>query len=694
MDHQPLIAAREVFEAAEAHNRKVGHENAGFLSADHGFLPLEPPLQALPSPYDEWDGVAAQLPELFRSLRLRQVLDGLPELSFSPSDLPDSYLLRASSMVGILAHSYMRVEANPASALPPVLQKAWDTLALRLERPTALLSYIDLILYNWKLDPASNPGDHRNRTVENMDLLFPTVGNEEERIFYLTQVEIAAVSSPLVTAVIRAEEAAVRDDPGALESELLNIMSALQHMSNVSVRKIDPNRRSATHVDQVVWAKTVAPFAVPVQPGQPGPSGTAAPLFHFMDAFLSRPSYEAALGQEATKLAAISPRHWREFIGAVGQVSIRDYIARTEYEPLKDLFNLVLDAYAGDKGYLGVHRLKAYGFLEVAFKAGRSVTIGGFKGLFQDKTWNQIDAELGHTRDERYIGLSPRPFVLHPVPSNRGSASVALDKRGLVYQPGDRVGIWPENDPDLVERTLASLRATGSEPIPLSRAWRSAIRQRPAYPPDSETLPLGDLLRFARLRPVTRSVLKTLYNLTAAHRLEETLTQRLEDQLELWDVLEALAETGFDPRHLWKAEPLGGAPHHPAGPAGSAPPLLDCLRSGGERRAPPEHRFSRVRIGGNAALRSTHSPTARLPLPPPGDAAFGGAGPDLAQAGPGAEVSPSGRPDSPDSHVRRRVGDRAVPGLLRRPAARDGRRAERTGCSTASVSSKISRVAT
>ena len=99
LDPQPPISARAVFEAATAHNRMVGHENAGFLSDEHGFLPLEPPLRALPGPYDEWDAVAAQLPELFRSLRLRQVLDTLPDLSFGPSDLPDPYLLRASSMV-------------------------------------------------------------------------------------------------------------------------------------------------------------------------------------------------------------------------------------------------------------------------------------------------------------------------------------------------------------------------------------------------------------------------------------------------------------------------------------------------------------------------------------------------------------------------------------------------------------------
>ena len=46
--------------------------------------------------------------------------------------------------------------------------------------------------------------------VENMNLLVPTVDNKEERIFYLTQVEALAQSSPLISAVVRAQEAAHR----------------------------------------------------------------------------------------------------------------------------------------------------------------------------------------------------------------------------------------------------------------------------------------------------------------------------------------------------------------------------------------------------------------------------------------------------------------------------------------------------
>ncbi len=40
----PGIAARRVVEAAEVHNRRVGHELDGVLSLAHGFLPVEPPL--------------------------------------------------------------------------------------------------------------------------------------------------------------------------------------------------------------------------------------------------------------------------------------------------------------------------------------------------------------------------------------------------------------------------------------------------------------------------------------------------------------------------------------------------------------------------------------------------------------------------------------------------------------------------
>ena len=60
-----------------------------------------------------------------------------------------------------------------------------------------------------------------------------------------------------------------------------------------------------------------------------------------------------------------------------------------------------MDMYAGEHGFLGRHRMKVYGYLELAFKVGRSVTIGGFSGAFKDRTWDEVDGELEAARFER-----------------------------------------------------------------------------------------------------------------------------------------------------------------------------------------------------------------------------------------------------------------------------------------------------
>lgn len=550
--------SRLAFEKAVTTNRANGHENEGPLSAAAGFLPDPPPLLSLPGEYRAWDEFAARLPELFSSLNLRREADQLPVLGAGPDQLPDKYLLRASSLMSILAHSYQRVEINPPAQLPPGISQPWEEISARLGKPHPFLSYLDLIMYNWKLrDPGRPP------VLENLDLLFPTVGTEEERVFYLTQIEIAYQFAPLVGAIIRSQEAALNDDPVALERELLLMLQGLQYISHVTFQKIDPNPYARTFVDQVVWAKTVAPFAVPINPATPGPSGTAAPIFHLMDAFFSRKDFETVLGHEAHKLGKFSPPAWQEFVSAVGEYSVLDYIHRNDYRSLRGLFYQVMEAYAGDKGYLGVHRLKVYGFLENAFKAGRSVTIGGFKGLFRNKTWNQIDRELQLTRDERYNVLARHSYAARliqgttytdPQTGNKiNFMQLDLTNTGLRYWPGDRAGVFPENSSDLVDKTLKALQATGEEKVELNRAWRTAL-QRLSYS-HAPTLPLKTLIKYGTIRPVTRLAAKQLYNLTASNFLRKVLNERAEDQWELWDLLEKLGESGYDTRRLWKAGP-------------------------------------------------------------------------------------------------------------------------------------------
>jgi sulfite reductase (NADPH) flavoprotein alpha-component len=233
-------------------------------------MPAIPPLLALPEMYRDWDEIVEELPWRFRSLRIREAFDELPVLPVDAEHLPDRYLCRASSMLSMFSHAYWRGKPTPPAALPPVLGDAWNTVSTRLGRPAPFLSYIDLIVYNWKLVNPDLPDPY---VVENMELLIPTVGSQEEHVFHLTQVEILAQTAPLVGAIVRAQEAAERQDVEALEQELLLMLDRMHHAGEVSFQKISPNPRSATFVDAVVWSKTVAPFAVPITQGVLGPAG-------------------------------------------------------------------------------------------------------------------------------------------------------------------------------------------------------------------------------------------------------------------------------------------------------------------------------------------------------------------------------------------------------------------------------------
>jgi ferredoxin-NADP reductase len=551
---EAMVPSRVVLREAER-DVDVGHENLGFLSESHGFLPKLPPRLRLPDSHRAWDDMAAELPELWRTVSVREALAELPTLD--ASGLAEADVWRASSLLSIFAHSFVRVETRPAGDLPRSIQSPWDQITERLGRTRPFLSYNDLIVYNWHLRDADRPDPMR---VENLDLLVPTVGNQEERVFYLTQVEIIAQCTPIVGAVVRAQEAVVRDDPAGLKSELLLILERLRHVTEVSFQKIDPNPHSDTYVDPVIWATSVAPFAVPIGEGTAGPSGTAAPIFHLLDTFFGRHGFESFLGREVLQLRPWFPPRHRAFLEAVNAVPVRDYIQKSDDRALRGLFATALDAYAGPRGYLGLHRQKVYGYLELAFKVGRSVTIGGFSGAFRDRAWKEVDEELDRARRERYA-TGPRPGQYSFVKTRETIASsvrrVTLDvgSAGIPYRPGDHCRVLPENDSELVDRTLAALRAHGRELVPLTRAWREALCLRHAYEASAPTdIALADFLRYAKLRPLLRPVGKALLAVTASEMLDQILEGRQEDQWELWDILERLTKEGYETRRLWRSK--------------------------------------------------------------------------------------------------------------------------------------------
>ncbi len=556
-----VVPSRRILAEAEATNDRLGHENLGFLSESHGFLPRERPLLELGSSHSAWDDVASRLPELVRDLTLRPALGAMPVLGAGEDALPDGDLLRASVILSIFAHAHYYVQTEPPDSLPASVTAPWEEISRRLERPRPHLSFIDMNLYNWRSvddDPAAE------LRVENLSLLIPVVGNEDERRFQMTPVEAVDRLTPTVGAIVRAQEAVAGDDARGLEHELTVIADALAELTTVTFAKVNPNRYSSTYVDPVVWGKTVAPIATPFDPAIPGPSGTAIPSFQLLDVFFGR-TYDTRIGLETDRARSWFPPHWRAFLDAADnqELSVAEYVRRRGDRVLRGVFQEALDAYAGDGGLLARHRLKTYGYLDLSFKAGRTKTLGGIDGGFADRVWDSTDGELEHARRERYTS-SPETWQHVGVKEVRalrdddatwvGQVVLDVEGAGIRYRPGGRCAVLPENEDDLVERTVRALRARGDEPIELSVLWRAAIAGRDGHQ-DATVLPLRTLLRFGRIRPVDRDVAKRLYSITHDHRLRRIVERRAEDQWELWELLELLHEAGFAPAALLRAHP-------------------------------------------------------------------------------------------------------------------------------------------
>lgn len=265
---------------------------------------------------------------------------------------------------------------------------------------------------------------------------------------------------------------------------------------------------------------------------------------------------------ETSRARAWFPPHWQDLLAAAEAVDVPAYVQRTHDQTLRGLFDEALEAYAGDTGLLGRHRLKTYGFLDLSFKTGRTKTLGGFGGGFADRLWDRMDSELDLARRERYAGHPPSCAYARVtrVEDAGGPGSpvrhVVLDVRGagLRHETGSRCAVLPENSDELVARTLRALRAGGDEPVQLNPSWLEAVKLRDGYE-RATVLTLRDLVTFGRIRPLSRPVAKSLHAMTHDPDLGAVIEARAEDQWELWELLELLRTRGFDPKGLWKSHP-------------------------------------------------------------------------------------------------------------------------------------------
>ncbi|MDE3270118.1 MAG: hypothetical protein OYH77_07525, partial [Pseudomonadota bacterium] len=555
-------SSRMMLQSAQQINKMLDHENLGFLSEQRGLVPTLQTTTLLPSYYEPWEQIANNMPKLYQSLYLRAELDEMPILTANKSKLEDRYLLRACSLLSMLAHAYHNARIYPPpDGIPDSITQPWQQVQQRLQRTQGVLSYIDLIVYNWKFADEES----ENFDISNLQLLFPTVNNQSERIFYLTQLEILARCAPIVTSIVKAQEAIVQNALPTLKQCLGHIIKRIQYIRQKSLLNIDPNVFSKTYVNPVVWAKTVAPFAVPFREGVLGPSGTSSPIFNVIDAFLERPQHKSFLGKEIYRLRSTYPIFWQNFIQAVEQVSLREYMKKANDPTLTALVNHLLEEYAGKDGFLGSHRMKVYGFLEIAFKVGRDVTIGGFSGKVMDKEHVHVDKQLEKSREERFRAQARNfhfAYIKHIGHTHSGGDTltkhVVFDVAGLGirYYPGYRCKILPEQEHELIVKTIAALGANENMQVELSAAWQAAVTLRFGYG-KAKSLSLYNFLRFASIRTLSKQVAAHLLKFYPSPALRQAIAS--DHALEVHEAFDILRREGADLNKMLNTQPTDPA---------------------------------------------------------------------------------------------------------------------------------------
>jgi ferredoxin-NADP reductase len=531
------------------------------LSSCHGFLPCTPPSQALPSSHRAWDTAAAQLPDLHRDLALRMALTELPVLDAKPAALPAEHLRRAAMLLTMLAHAYVHFDNRPAPP-PPALLIPWDEVSRRLGRPLRCMTVLDLVVCNWRLVDPDGP-----RAVANLQPLVVTVGNREQVVSWMSLVEVLDVSAPAVSAAVRVQEAVLARDTDVLRDGFDRLRDVLDAVAAGPLAAINLHEAAPTHVDPVVWSRTVVGVASPVAEGvQQGPAGTGLPLFHLLDALLGRVRHDSRLGREMRAVRRSHPASWREFVDAVTAVPVGDHVTRHGGRALRAAWGELNAAYAGERGLLGRHRLKAAGVMDLGFRTGRPATVAGIAARDGEPGWYETDDALEDGRRDRPLAAPPvYEARVVEVRTQRGSAEVAhvnLDLTGtrLRLAPGDCVAVLPRHDPALVADTLRALRIDPGVPVRLDAAWRAApaLAGRDISGGDLDELPIGELLALGQIRQAPPATAQTLAALTHSRVLAELAASR--DSGSLAGLLQLAAARDLDPGTLLTAPP--GAREH------------------------------------------------------------------------------------------------------------------------------------
>ncbi|CAE6397648.1 unnamed protein product, partial [Rhizoctonia solani] len=402
-----------------------------------------------------------------------------------------------------------------------------------------------------------------------MDLRWPVFHDRGEAMFLLCMADSHGCFTPAVDLIATCQERVMeRDNEGLLEA-LIKLKAVVDQLPYV-FHKISVNPGSGENfAHPVEWGQRYAKWSAPLSARVPALSGLFLPLFQTMDAFLGRTNFTSFLGAESIHLRAWMPLNIRAFLAAIEHsYSVPEYVRKSGDSRLMGVMDGIVEGYAGERGFMGTHRYKVYGFLEVVAKTGRVETNGNAGAADSiGRPWQQVHRTLAASMLER---LEPFRRGI-PVTTGSTSISVASDKQeiapwmssaphewrgtyeecrfqarviarnsidddevrstgrvtidlrnsGLNFAPGDRLAIMPLNSWKVVEKVIGALGLMDvlDEVVPLigpgAETWRAYGKHQAEVHRSGTIAPLTvrDILRKGQLSPLTKSIVLAIHRL-------------------------------------------------------------------------------------------------------------------------------------------------------------------------------------
>ncbi|KAI1390895.1 uncharacterized protein F4822DRAFT_442135 [Hypoxylon trugodes] len=606
--------ARQVMLRAEEIGPKTGWLD-GYLSSEHGFCPpdYEEAHGALLKTLGRiWSDLCERMPGCCARGRVLESVAALPLVEGTKDVIPDQALWAALVALGMLCSIYRFNSKYDGSdgitsakikikkpnvpmgddlgeelvGIPRCIALPYYQISRRMGRTLPHLTFPDQSSYNIKIRDPTSTYPYVAR-FDNIDLRWPMFGEKAEIAFLKGCADTSASFQHGPDAIAACQEHVMNKNAEGLLREMIRLKEILERMPN-AFHSINVNPNSGDNyvpVHQWVrWAK----FSAPLSRRCPASSGLQFPPYLVMDAFLGRKKYTSFLGAEGVHLRAWLPSNLRAFIAAIEyHYRIPEFVKQSGDPRLMGVLDGIIEAYTGERGFMGTHRYKVFGILEIAAKAGRTETNGLSGAADAGRPWEETHKQFSDAMKERlepYRGNLPvEPNQMRgtfeecryvtrvlnrsnvDADPTRSIALVTLDIQdtGITFMPGDRLAIMPLNSWEECAKVAAALGLEThlDHPIEVTGTWSrfeqhlTSVRRAIV----AKKLTVTDILRRGHLAPITKELALKVHGLLAASSntvLQVLATDEWPVRGSLGDLLQdALMDT---PAHIWdKAFTLG-----------------------------------------------------------------------------------------------------------------------------------------